>query len=212
MAYKLWELVSPYGFRTQLIRIHYLDEGGQEIQDATYAFLVENTEETAYRLKSKRVETPVISSKAMEPSGTLNMALFQFMIGNTDWNVLNRHNLDFLAIPGHTLLVPVPYDFDYSGLVATPYAVPFESLKLTSVTIRYYQGDCYSAEEVNEHLEIFRAQKENILSTPLRIQGLNEKSINQTTTYLEQFFDIIESPQKLKNQIVKHCDMWPVKN
>ena len=212
LAYKLWELVSPYAFHTQLIRFHYLNEDGTEEQDVAYAFLVENTEETAHRLKGKRIETTMISSKAMEPSSTLNMALFQFMIGNTDWNILNRHNLDFLALPGHSLLVPVPYDFDYSGLVGTPYAVPFESLKLSSVSIRYYQGDCYPAEEVNEHLAIFREQKENILSSPYRIQGLNEKSVNQTINFLEQFFDIIESPQKMKNQIVKHCDMWPVKN
>ncbi len=212
LAYRLWELVSPYGFHTQLIRFHYVNEDGQQESDPVYAFLVENTEETADRLHGKRVETPIISSKAMEQTSTLNMSLFQFMIGNTDWNIQNRHNLDFLALPGHSLVVTVPYDFDYAGLVGTPYAVPHESLKSSLVSERYYQGDCCSIEEVEQQLKIFREQKENILMLPHQIQGLNEKSIHQTTTYLNQFFDIIENPQKLKNQILKHCGMWPIKN
>ena len=212
LAYKLWELVSPYAFHTQLIRIHCLNEDGQVEKEATYGFLVENSEETADRLNGKRVETPSISSKAVEKSSELNMSIFQFMIGNTDWNILNRHNLDFLALPGHTLLVTIPYDFDYSGLVGTPYAVPHESLKLASVNTRYYQGDCFTEEEVDQHLKIYREQKENILETPYHIQGLNEKSIKQTVEYLNQFFDIIDHPQKLKNQIIKHCGLWPMKN
>jgi hypothetical protein len=211
LAYKLWELVSPYAFHTQLIRIHCLNEEGQEEKEVSYGFLVENTEETADRLKGKRVETPTISSRAVEKSSELNMSIFQFMIGNTDWNILNRHNLDFLALPGHALLVTVPYDFDYSGLVGAPYAVPHESLKLSSVSIRYYQGDCYTPEEIDQHLKVFREQKENILETPYHIQGLNEKSIKQTVDYLNQFFDIIDHPQKLKNQIIKHCGLWPMK-
>jgi hypothetical protein len=212
LAYKLWELVSPYAFHTQLIRFHYLQEDGEPEKEAAFGFLVENSEETADRLRGKRVETPTISSKAVEKASELTMSLFQFMIGNTDWNILNRHNLDFLALPGHSLLVTIPYDFDYSGLVGTPYAVPHESLKLSSVTTRYYQGDCFTIEEVNQHLKIFREQKENILAAPYRIQGLNEKSIHQTVTYLNQFFDIIDHPQKLKNQIIKHCGLWPMKN
>jgi hypothetical protein len=74
------------------------------------------------------------------------VALFEFMIGNTDWFIQNRHNLEFVVVPGHNLLVPIPYDFDYSGLVNAPYAVHHTSLELPSVEIRYYQGWCYSEE------------------------------------------------------------------
>ncbi len=212
LAYKLWALVSPYAFHTQLIRFHYRNIDGTEAEDPVYAFVVENTEETVNRLQGKRVKTSIISSNAIEAKSALHMALFQFMIGNTDWNIQNRHNLDFLALPGHSLLVPVPYDFDYSGLVNAPYAVPHESLNQSAVSIRYYQGACCSQEDVDEQLKIFLEQKENILSLPYSIQGLSDKSIQQVTDYLNQFFEIIENPKKLKSQIVKHCDMWPIKN
>jgi hypothetical protein len=212
LAYKLWELISPYYFKVQLVKIHYQNPDGSEAHKSSYAFLTENTEELVDRLEGRRNKTPVISQNAVDKKPMLNVALFQFMIGNTDWYIQNRHNLEFVVIPGHTLLVPVPYDFDYSGLVNAQYAAHHESLGLSTVTSRYYQGWCFSEEEVQEALEVFRQQKERILSMPYQIQGLNTKSADQARNFLSGFFDVIENPKKLDHQIIKHCDMWPVKN
>lgn len=211
LAYKLWELVSPYYFRTQLVQIHYISPDGSEAHDPSYAFLVENTEELVARLGGRRNKTPVISSNAVDKEPMLLVALFEFMIGNTDWYIQNRHNLEFVGIPGHPLLVTIPYDFDYSGLVGASYAAHHESLGLTAITSRYYQGWCFPEEEVEKVLAVFHQQKENILSMPYHIQGLSEKSANQARDYLAGFFEIIENPNKLNNQILRHCDMWPVK-
>ncbi|MGB3079375.1 MAG: hypothetical protein WBB31_09900, partial [Saprospiraceae bacterium] len=109
------------------------------------------------------------------------------------------------------LLVTVPYDFDYSGLVDAPYAAHHESLKLSSVTVRYYQGWCQTDEEVKDAVKIFEDQKEKILGMCDHIQGLSERSKKYTREYLQDFFDIIENPRKFENQIMKHCDMWPTK-
>ena len=211
LAYKLWELVSPYYFRTQLVQIHYINPDGTEAHDPSYAFLVENTEELVARLGGRRNKTPVISNSAVDKAPMLKVALFEFMIGNTDWFIQNRHNLEFIGIPGHSLLVTIPYDFDYSGLVDASYAAHHPSINLSSVRIRYYQGWCFPDSDVEKALEIFHQQKDNILSMPYHIQGLNEKSANQARDYLADFFDIIENPNKLNNQILRHCDMWPVK-
>ncbi len=212
LAYKIWQHVSPYGFHVQLVRLHYLNEDGSEAHDPSYAFLVENTEELVSRLGGRRNKTPVISNSAVDKEPMLRVALFQFMIGNTDWFILNRHNLEFVAIPGHRLLVTIPYDFDYSGLVAAPYAAAHESLKSPSTEIRYYQGWCFSEEEVTNALKIFLEQKKNILALPTQIEGFSEKSVKYVTDYLLEFYEIIENPKKLENQIIRHCDMWPVNN
>ena len=211
LAYKLWELVSPYSFKVQLIRLHYLKADGSQAYETAYAFLMENTEELVERLGGRRNKTPVISSNAVEKEPMLRVALFEYMIGNTDWYITNRHNLEFVVIPDHKVLVPIPYDFDYSGLVDAPYAAHHESIELSSVSIRYYQGGCATSEEINKILKTFLDQKEKILMTPRHIQGLNEKSINYSTAYLKGFYDIIENPKKLENLILEHCDMWPVK-
>ncbi len=212
LAYKLWELVSPFYFKVQLVKIHYLNPDSSEAHASSYAFLTENTEELVERHGGRRNKTAVISQNAVDKDPMLKVALFQFMIGNTDWFIQNRHNLEFVVIPGHNLLVPIPYDFDYSGLVNAQYAAHHESLKLSTVTSRYYQGWCFTEEEVNEALEVFRQQKAKILSMPYQIQGLTEKSADQARAFLSGFFEVIENPKKLDNQIIKHCAMWPVKN
>jgi hypothetical protein len=212
LAYKLWELVSPYHFRTQLIRLHYLNPDNTEAHDNAYAFLVENPEELCNRLGSRRIKTKVISQMAIEKIPFLRACLFEFMIGNTDWYIPTRHNLEFVGVEGYKLLVPIPYDFDYSGMVNAPYAVANENLHLSSVVVRFYQGWCHTTEEVNEELKVFHEQKQNILGMPYRIEGLDEKSIRQCVAYLQDFYDIIENPKKLENQIVKHCGMWPPAN
>jgi hypothetical protein len=212
LAYKIWEEISPYHFKTQLVHMHYVNPDGSNAHESNYAFLVENSEEVVDRLGGRRYKTPVISRTSLDKKEFLAVALFQFMIGNTDWHIPSRHNLDFVAIPGHTLLVAIPFDFDYSGLVDAPYAAAHESLKLSSVNIRYYQGWCHSGQEVNDALEIFRDKKERILSLPNLIEGLDEKSIKHLTTYISDFYEIIENPKKLENQIIRHCDMWPVED
>lgn len=211
LAYKLWELVSPYYFKVQLIRLHYMKTDGSQAHKTAYAFLMENTEEMVERLGGRRNKTPVISSSAVEKEPLLRVALFEYMIGNTDWYITNRHNLEFVAIPGFNVLVPIPYDFDYSGLVSAPYAAHHASIDLPAVTTRYYQGKCATVEEVHNILKTFLDQKEKILMAPHLIQGLSEKSINYSVSYLKEFYDIIENKKKLENFIIAHCDMWPVK-
>ena len=212
MAYKLFELISPYCFHVQLIRLHYRNSTGEEAHESSYAFLLENTDELADRIHGKKIKTEIISRFAIEHETFLSVCLFQFMIGNTDWYIPLRHNLEFLGVPPHKLLVTIPYDFDYSGLVNAPYAEQHESLKLPSVQIRYYQGWCQTKEEVDNALKVFRDNKEKILGMCDHIQGFNEKSVKHTREYLQDFFNIIENPKKLQNLIMEHCNMWPVPN
>lgn len=210
LVYKLWELVSPHYFKTQLIRLHYQNQDGTEVHATSPAFLVENTEELVARLGGREIKNNIISKNAIDRQPFLRFCLFEFMIGNTDWYIPTRHNIEFVGIPGYNLLVTIPYDFDYSGLVHATYAIPHETLKLPDVAIRYYQGWCHTEAEVRGQLQVFLDQKENILAMPYHIQGLSEKSIHQAVEYLQDFYGIIENPKKLENQIVKHCDMWPV--
>jgi len=71
-----------------------------------------------------------------------------YMIGNLDWSMRAGpagegccHNGRLLAGNG-PYYTPVPYDFDYSGLVDAPYAVPPDGFKISNVKSRVYQGYC----------------------------------------------------------------------
>ena len=65
------------------------------------------------------------------------------MIGNTDYSSAYQHNEKLMFVDGMNA-IPVPYDFDMSGLVDTNYAVVSqvqgENCRLTDVARRLYRG------------------------------------------------------------------------
>lgn len=211
LAYKIYQVITPYSFEVRLIRLHYLNPDLTEAHDPSYAFLVENEEEFVSRFGARRYNSATISRNAIEHEAYLRMSLFQFMIGNTDWHMPSRHNLEFMGIPGHPLLVTIPFDFDYSGLVSAPYAAHHESIKLSSVEVRYYQGWCEPTADMEAQINYFLAKKDEIMKLPETIEGLDAKSLEHVRTYLADFYAILENPKKLENQVMRHCDMWPVK-
>lgn len=211
LAYRLYAILSPASFQTQLIRLHSITPENHAAHKSAICFLVENPEELVERLGGRRNKTPTISQHSIDHQSLLRVSLFQYMIGNTDWFITNRHNLEFIGLPGVPRLVSIPYDFDYSGLVGTPYSAHHESLKLISTSSRYYQGKCEPAEDVRRTVEEFVTRKELLLSVIQVIPGFDERSIRHASDYLNDFFLIIENPRKLETHILKHCDMWPVK-
>jgi hypothetical protein len=58
------------------------------------------------------------------------------MIGNTDWWIHRRHNVDLVELADGSL-VPIPFDFDYAGIINTPYAIPSPSMPIKSVEDRF---------------------------------------------------------------------------
>ncbi len=211
LAYKIYQVLTPYSFEVRLIRLHYLNPDLTEAHEPSYAFLVENEEEFVSRFGARRYNSATISRNAIEHEAYLRMSLFQFMIGNTDWHMPSRHNLDFVGIPGHPLLITIPFDFDYSGLVSAPYAAHHESIKLSSVEVRYYQGWCEPTADVEAQIKYFLSKKDEIMKLPETIEGLDAKSLEHVRSYLADFYTILENPKKLENLVIRHCDMWPVK-
>ena len=84
------------------------------------------------------------------------------MIGNTDWSEVAGHNVEVLGIGGVAL--PVPYDFDFSGIVEAPYAVPGRSLSIKTVQDRLYRGWCRGNLDPEPILELFRAAETDIMA------------------------------------------------
>ena len=100
------------------------------------------------------------------------------MIGNLDWSMqagpagrrlLPQQPADRAA--GAALFVPVPYDFDYSGLVDAPYAVPPEGFTVRASRPRYYRGYCRHNAEALAAAAEFRAQRPAIEAMFAQIPG-----------------------------------------
>ena len=133
------------------------------------------------------------------------VALFMFMIGNTDWSIPNRHNIELVQPSPGTPPLVIPYDFDWSGVVDAPYAEPNPMLGLNSVKDRLFRGFCRPEESWAPVYEAFLAQKEAILALYSESTYLENAEKQRAIHYLEDFYSIIEDPRKRKMQITDMC-------
>jgi hypothetical protein len=126
------------------------------------------------------------------------------MVGNTDWAVGNYHNIKLMVPKTDTLgrPYPVPYDFDYTGLVNAPYAVPAEGLDIPNVTERYYMGYPRSIEELQSIVDVFKEKKETIFLTINNFPWLNDKVKKEMRRYLEGFYDLTDSKNAIKSAFI----------
>ena len=135
------------------------------------------------------------------------VAMFQYMIGNGDYSVTGRHNLKILALSGTGPVgfIPVPYDFDYTGLVNTHYAIPGETLGIESVRERYFLGPCrneMSHMATISGLEVFR---EKIMELINEFEFLDEDAKLDMTAYIGEFFFQASGEKFIERKIATTC-------
>jgi hypothetical protein len=126
------------------------------------------------------------------------------MIGNTDWSLQLLHNIRVLKIPPG-LYYPVPYDFDFSGIIKTPYAAPSPQLPIRDVRERLYRGACFEMAVFQPVLEQFRQKKDAIYAKYRNLEGLNPRKLAETTKYLDDFYQTIDNPKKVESEFRYIC-------
>ena len=95
------------------------------------------------------------------------MSVFQYMIGNTDWSIKALHNIKLITFDNSRRPIPIPYDFDQSGLVNASYTLPAEHLQIKSVRERVYNGYYQPMSVLKPVLNVFRKKKGSFLQTCL---------------------------------------------
>lgn len=207
LAYRMFNQISPISFKVRLVDLTYIDSKGKKDPYHAYGFLIEHVDHMAARNTSREVEVPKFSQKLVDMGYMAKVAVFQFAIGNTDWLVENLHNVKLIQLNTFSKqeIYAVPYDFDYSGLVNTIYAVPHEDLGLTSVQERLYRGLCFSKEELESVFQLFRERKTEIFALIDNFDMLEDSHRNAVGKYIEEFYQIIDNPVFVRNQIQGYC-------
>ena len=212
-VYRLFGAISPTGLRARLATVDYVEQDGKVVT-SRLGFFVEDADDAASRsdLKEATVGGRVPSTQ-LDPSAAARAALFQYMIGNTDWSMRLGpagetccHNFRLLGAAGaQSGLIPVPFDFDSSGLVNAPYAAPAEQLGLSSVRDRHYRGYCvHNAQAIAVAAE-FRAKRPLILAALDGIPQLDEGRRRGAASYLEGFFRDIATDEDVRKRVLKTC-------
>ena len=147
-TYKLYNQLTPMSIRARLAKIDYVATNGAPIV-SRIGFFLEDIDDVARRngLREAKMGSRIPVS-SLSPVDSGRVGVFEYMIGNLDWAMQAGpagdnccHNTLPIG-PGPSGLVPVPYDWDFSGLVDAPYATPPDSINVTSVRQRRYRGFC----------------------------------------------------------------------
>ena len=96
-SYINYTISSPQkALRQGLARVTFFDtEKKKETQ--FYSMLLEEDEQMATRNNSKLMEIKNLSGESTETETFLKMAVFQYLIGNTDWSVPFLHNIRIIG-------------------------------------------------------------------------------------------------------------------
>ena len=206
LVYKLYNLVTPESFRARLVKVKLVDEKNKKMPESFYGIIMESESQMAARNHSITVKKGMRPQQMMYQA-FLKMAVFEYLIGNTDWSVEYRQNIKLIAADSLSLPVAVPYDFDHAGIVEAPYAKPAEELKLRSVRERRYRGYCVNdMKQFDSTVAFYNSLKNEIYKTYTGCSLLDEKYINATIKFLDEFYTTINNPEELKKEFQYPCD------
>ncbi len=207
IIYRIYNLITDMSFHVRLLNLNFIDSAGKKKPITEHAFLTEDIKDMAKRNGCRNWKNRKLYAAEADRRQMTIVGIFEYMIGNTDWGVAVNHNTRYIISRKDSLARPyvVPYDFDYSGFVNTTYAIPDEKLGIENVRQRLYRGLPRTMEELDEALDIFKKQKDNIFSLIENFDLLTSKSKKEIISYLDDFYDQINKPQKVKEIFIQNA-------
>lgn len=204
LIYKIYQLVSPYSFNVRLCRITYIDSNKPKKGNIHYGFLIESIKDVAKRNDMTVFKGKIRNQETLNKESLDKLVFFQYLIGNLDWSITERHNMKLIIGDKGALPVAVPYDFDYSGLVNTPYALPPEELNLPDVRTRLFRGFC-RRDNYEETINFYKGIENDLRDEVSNLSVLNGKSVSSVNKYMDGFFEILNSEKNVDKKISKAC-------
>ena len=213
-AYRMFNVLSPLGLRARLGTFDYVEQNGRTVASKT-GFFIEDPDDAAKRnsLAELRIAARIAPSQ-LDPVTSARAAMFEYMIGNTDWSMRAGpagdtccHNFKLLgrAAGAQYGIVPVPYDFDVSGLVNPPYALPPDGLGIDSVKQRRYRGYCVHNRQALAVASEFLAKRAEIVGVLGTVPGLDGGRQQKAAAYLDSFFQDIATDDLVTRKLLKTC-------
>lgn len=207
MCYKMYNLITDRSFKVRLLNLTYADSGGKKKPLTRHAFLIEDVKQVAKRNNCEDWSDKKMGTERTDRRQMTMVAVFEYMIGNTDWAVPVNHNTRLIHPKTDSMARPyvVPYDFDFSGMVNTSYSAPDQRFDITSVRERLYRGFPRTMDELNDVLAVFKQQKDNIYAAINNFSLLTPVTKKEMTSYLDDFYETINSPSKVRSTFITNA-------
>lgn len=191
LLYKMYNELTPMSLRVQLAKITYIDRGDKDKKTTRWAFLIEDEEELEQRHEAEVCECMGQQKENIQETHEKILSVFQYMIGNTDWNLEMVRNVKLLRT-GVEKLIPVPYDFDFSAMVSAPYARPNVDFNQRSINDRIFMGYSSSTDELYSTFSYFKSKKEDLYEIIWNCRQLDNTSKDAMSAYLDSFYMLID--------------------
>ena len=190
LVYQLYSVIDTLALRSKLIDL--------QIQDIdtlyrTPAFILEDEEVFAARHNAELIESGVIRPEALDRKSYLRLVFFQYLIANSDWDVSRRHNLYTLKLEREKRLIPVAYDFDYSGIVNQefdPKAMAFPRMDMTQRKLRLNEIE---RDELNYIIQFYNNKQSELIELCRSADYLSEETRLMFENEIISFFRILNS-------------------
>jgi hypothetical protein len=208
LVYKLYNLVTQKSFRAKLVLVDFEDSLKQRKPETHYCILLEDEKKVAGRNDAFVWRPKMLAMQNTNKEDFKKLAVFEYMIGNTDWSVPYLQNIILITKDSTAKAKPfaIPYDFDHAGIVDAPYAGPAPELEISSVRVRLYRGFCENDMKVfTQTFELFNQLKNNIYNLYKNCSLLNPKYIKFVTRYLDDFYKTINNDRIIETEFGKPC-------
>jgi hypothetical protein len=212
LVYRMFNAFSPLSFRVRLAEVTFTDTSGEDEEFTRIAFLIEDNDALATRNGGWKMDWNSeyqFDPRILESHQGIQVDVFQYMIGNTDWSGVQMHNMELFHRPPATYAT-IPYDFDFSGIIDARYANPDESLDIRSVRDRKFRGICpddlnRQPEEYEAVYEEFRQKREELSDLWRNLEGMDEDRVERTLDYLDDFYTILNDPRQVQVRMMNQC-------
>ena len=205
ICYQLYEPLTPYTFNTRFLNITLEELDKKKTTHQLMGFFIEDDDIVADRFHGKEIDSTNLHPLALHDTTSVRHDLFEYWISNTDWSSTFYHNVKIIQ-NARGSSVPIPYDFDMAGFVNAPYAKGTPALGTTDSQTRVYRGFCRN-EALVQHVRkeyIALEPKMNEIIAQYQSQ-LDEKDFASTKRFSDEFFTILKSDQKFKQNILDKC-------
>jgi len=204
-AYRLFNLMTPLSFRARLANIDYQDEAGKPFVSRV-GFFIEDFDDVAKRNGMKDAhQGSLVPLQSLDSAAGGRFAVFEYMISNYDWSMRAAtkgdeccHNGRLLTGTPGSLFVPVPYDFDYSGLVDASYATPPDGIHIDNVRQRAYRGYCAHTAQARAFAAQIAQRRAEFIGLFATIPGLDARNQARSASYIQDFFADVDSGKIFK--------------
>jgi len=211
IAYRLLHELTSISYDVRMFRITYVDlDTGKKMR--RLGFVIEDDEAVAARNGLQLVRNGSVSPADLDRQHQNLAHVFEYMIGNTEYSLVNRepgkdccHNMDMLSLEGDPPYLPLPFDFDFAGLVNASYAQPNPRYPVPSVRTRFYKGVCTNNDLLPETLQLFLEHRDAVDRIIDDAPFLSRKSSRWIRQYLGSFYKTISDPEKVQVLLMEKC-------